>query len=107
MSTINREDAITEIEKAMREDGFRSGTGLVHKAKVYEILRSLPDVKDIIHCKYCKHYWTHRCMDSMLTQLCDLHQTFYDPERDYCSLAERREDDSSHCNKDAIRKGNR
>ena len=46
---------------------------------------------EIIHCEDCKHYWTHRCMDSMPTQWCDLNQTFYNPERDYCSLAERRE----------------
>ncbi len=41
---INREEAITRIEKAMYSDGFRSGTGLIHKTTVYEILRGLPTV---------------------------------------------------------------
>ena len=44
----------------------------------------------IIHCKDCKHHWKHKCMDSMSIEKCDLGQTFYDAEVDYCSLAERR-----------------
>lgn len=46
---------------------------------------------DIIYCKDCKHHWIHKCMDSMPIERCDLGQTFYDAEVDYCSLAERRE----------------
>lgn len=46
---------------------------------------------EIIRCKDCKHYWIHKCMDSMPSERCDLEQTFYDPERDFCSLAEKRE----------------
>lgn len=42
---VSRTEAIAKIEKAMCEDGFRSGTGLVHKTTVYEILRSLPDAQ--------------------------------------------------------------
>ena len=45
----------------------------------------------IIRCKDCKHHWTHKCMDSMPIERCDLEQTFYDAEHDFCSLAERRE----------------
>lgn len=45
----------------------------------------------IIRCKDCKHHWTHKCMDSMSIEKCDLEQTFYDAEVDYCSFAERRE----------------
>jgi len=45
----------------------------------------------IIRCKDCKHHWTHECMDSMPIERCDLEQTFYDAEVDYCSLAEMRE----------------
>lgn len=45
----------------------------------------------IIHCKDCKHHWTHKCMDSMPIERCDLGQTFYNAEVDYCSLAKRRE----------------
>jgi hypothetical protein len=48
--------------------------------------------QEIIHCKDCKHHWTHRCMDSIPTEICDLNQTFYDAEVDFCSLAEKRGD---------------
>ena len=51
----------------------------------------LPAVQpEIIHCKDCKHHFVHRCMDSIPTEICDLNQTFYDAEVDFCSLAERR-----------------
>lgn len=46
---------------------------------------------EIVRCKDCKHHWTHKCMDSMPIERCDLEQTFYDAEHDFCSLAERRE----------------
>ena len=49
--------------------------------------------KPLIRCKDCKHHWTHRCMDSMPTEICDLNQIFYDPNIDFCSLAERRTDE--------------
>lgn len=48
---------------------------------------------EIIRCKDCKHHWIHRCMDSMPTEICDLDQTFYDPNIDFCSMAERRTDE--------------
>ena len=47
---------------------------------------------EIVRCCDCKHHWTHKCMDSMPIERCDLEQTFYDAEVDYCSLAERRND---------------
>ena len=50
---------------------------------------------EIIRCKDCKHHWIHRCMDSMPTEICDLNQTFYDPNIDFCSLAERRTDEQT------------
>jgi len=50
-----------------------------------------PIQPEIVRCKDCKHHWTHKCMDSIPTERCDLEQTFYDAEVDYCSLAERRE----------------
>lgn len=46
---------------------------------------------EVIRCKDCKHHWIHRCMDSMPTEMCELDQTFYDANVDFCSLAERRE----------------
>jgi len=56
-------------------------------------IEQLPSVEpQIIRCKDCKHHLTHKCMDSMPIERCDLEQTFYDAEVDYCSLAERRED---------------
>ena len=55
-------------------------------------IEQLPSAQpDIIRCKDCKHHWTHGCMDSMPIERCDLGQTFYDAEVDFCSLAERRE----------------
>ena len=50
---------------------------------------------EIVRCKECKHHWIHRCMDSMPTEICDLGQTFYDPNADFCSLAERRTDEKN------------
>lgn len=55
------------------------------------VIGELPTVQsETIHCKDCKHHWTHRCMDSIPTEICDLNQTFYDAEVDFCSLAKRR-----------------
>ena len=54
------------------------------------VIHSLPSAQpEIIRCKDCKHYWIHKCMDSMPIERCDLEQTFYGAEVDYCSLAER------------------
>ena len=56
------------------------------------ITNALPNIQpEIVRCKDCKHHWTHRCMDSMPIERCDLGQTFYDAEVDFCSLAEKRE----------------
>ena len=49
------------------------------------------NVARVIHCRNCKYFRIHRCMDSMPIEICDLDQTFYDPDRDFCSLAESRE----------------
>ena len=68
---------------------------MLSKEKVLLIndLEKLPSIQpEIIYCKDCKHHWTHKCMDSMPIERCDLEQTFYDAEHDFCSLAERRED---------------
>lgn len=65
-----------------------------HK-KLREMQKALPE---IIRCKDCKHHWTHKCMDSMPIEGCDLEQIFYDAEHDFCSLAERRTDDQRRSN---------
>lgn len=49
--------------------------------------------KPLVRCRECKHHCTHRCMDSMPTEICELDQTFYDANVDFCSLAERRTDE--------------
>lgn len=60
-----------------------------YNARSIETIRNLPSVQQkIIHCKDCKHYWVHRCMDSIPIEICDLNQTFYDAEVDFCSLAD-------------------
>ncbi len=56
------------------------------------MIKQLPPIQpEIVRCKDCKHHWTHKCMDSMPIERCDLEQTFYDAEHDFCSLAVRRE----------------
>lgn len=50
------------------------------------------DVTHVIRCRKCKYFWAYRCMDSMPIEMCELGQTFYDPDIDFCSLAESREE---------------
>ena len=59
-------------------------------------IKTLPSSQpEIVRCKDCKHHWTHSCMDAMPREICDLDQTFYDARVDFCSLAERRTDESN------------
>ena len=61
---------------------------------IWKNLMDLPSVQpEIIHCRDCKHHWTHSSMDAFPREICDLDQTFYDSNIDYCSLAERRTDE--------------
>lgn len=82
-------DADALIEKCggwYVEEGTESG----FIGTLKNLLAIQPTVQpEIIHCKDCKHHFTHRCMDSIPTEICDLNQTFYDAEVDFCSLAER------------------
>lgn len=57
-------------------------------------IKALPsaDVVQVIRCRKCKYFWTYRCMDSMPIETCELAQTFYNPDLDFCSLAKRREE---------------
>jgi hypothetical protein len=84
---ISRQAAIEEIERWL---------GYIDDDMVCRMLigmKRLPSAQQecIIHCKDCKHHWTHKCMDSMPIERCDLGQTFYDAEVDYCSFAKRSE----------------
>ena len=70
-----------------------------YNATIKAYIDAQPTIQpDIIHCKDCKHRWTYKCMDSMPIERCDLEQTFYDAEHDFCSLAERRADDQRRSN---------
>ena len=86
--TISRQAAIDTIKERYYKYG--------RFAKIEELvwnIEKLPSAQpEIVRCKDCKHHWTHKCMDSMPIERCDLEQTFYDAEHDFCSLAERRED---------------
>ena len=82
---ISRQDAIEVVQNRHM---------MLSKEKVLLIndLEKLPSTQpEIIYCKDCKHHWTYKSMDRMPIEICDLEQTFYDEEHDFCSLAERRE----------------
>ena len=87
--TISRKAAIEAINKALDRQTLLNR--FVRKVAIDAIKQLPPTQPEIIRCKDCKHRWTHKCMDSMPIERCDLEQTFYDAEVDYCSLAERRE----------------
>lgn len=61
---------------------------------VREAINSLPsaDVVQVVRCRKCKYFRTYRCMDSMPIETCELAQTFYNPDLDFCSLAKCREE---------------
>lgn len=92
---VSRQAAFDEISKQQTYKMFEGEDTVYFDANdVGSVLVSLPSAQpEIIHCRDCKHHWTHRCMDSMPTEICDLNQTFYDPNIDFCSLAERRTDE--------------
>ncbi len=95
MTLIDREEAIKELTKAQlsadycREHDIDNSINL---GMMCIVLRSLPITQEIIHCKECKHHWTHKCMDGIPIEICDLKQTFYNAEVDFCSLGKRREE---------------
>ena len=86
---ISRQAAMDALNNELRYGAVINQCGL---EAAYEVIEDLPSAQpEIIYCKDCKHHWTHKCMDSMPIERCDLEQTFYDAEHDFCSLAERRE----------------
>lgn len=81
-------DAAMQDVSCIRTHEFNAGA-----TRAANRIKRLPSAQpEIIRCKDCKHHWTHKCMDSMPIERCDLEQTFYDAEHDFCSLADRRED---------------
>lgn len=93
MDCISRKAAIDAIRDNESEN-YITINNLIDKDVAVALLENLPSAQpEIVRCKECKHHWIHRCMDSMPTEICDLSQTFYDPNVDFCSLAERRTDE--------------
>ena len=78
-------DAIDDIESEVA-DGF----GFQYEKWRKHFAELPPTQPEIVRCKDCKHHWTYKSMDRMPIEICDLEQTFYDAEHDFCSLAERR-----------------
>jgi hypothetical protein len=90
MDQIERQAVLDKLREAENHAFNSFYKGLV---KAHKIIADMPSAKpEIIRCKGCKHHWIHRCMDSMPTEICELGQTFYDANVDFCSLAERRTD---------------
>ena len=80
------------IDREAAVDAIYHHLPSVSRTRARTMLHEVPSAQpEIIRCKDCKHHWTHKCMDSMPIERCDLGQTFYDAEVDFCSLAERRE----------------
>ena len=94
MDLIDRQAAIDALAKfvpyAICDESTESYTNGLTDA--YNLICQLPSAQPIVRCCDCKHHWIYRCMDSMPMEKCDLEQTFYDANVDYCSLAERRTD---------------
>ncbi len=81
---IHRDDAIRLAEQGQVQ-GF--------PWQFQMLLRlSSADVVQVVRCRKCKYFRTYRCMDSMPIETCELAQTFYNPDLDFCSLAKRREE---------------
>ena len=92
--TISRKLAIDALDKCPCGGKDENGNPWIYKENAVEAIEMVEPSPEpqIIRCKDCKHHWTYKCMDSMPIERCDLEQTFYDAERDFCSLAERRTD---------------
>lgn len=93
---ISRQVAIKKFNERQRKliycFGFENDMVKIMNIAKSIIIAIPPAQPEIIRCKDCKHHWTYKCMDSMPIEKCDLEQTFYDAEHDFCSLAERRTD---------------
>ena len=90
---LTSKDAITvlrNLQDWLYYSSMNGGTSIQREA--IDIAIGALKQPEIVRCCDCKHHWTHKCMDSMPIERCDLEQTFYDAEVDYCSLAERRTD---------------
>jgi len=90
---IRKEDAVkASLEFTVEYLGGAFDEGLQKELK--NNLESLEpaDVVQVVRCRKCKYFWTYRCMDSIPIETCELAQTFYNPDSDFCSLAKRREE---------------
>ena len=77
------------VDKHSLENGWTGGV-----LDAMEAVEDIPaaDVVPVVRCRKCKYFWTYQCMDSMPIETCELAQTFYNPDLDFCSLAKRREE---------------
>lgn len=84
MLLIEQKEAVEGVREL-----FSLGDCFCDEYSIVGMLNRLP-TQEIIRCKDCKHHWVYKCMDSIPKEICDLNQTFYDAEVDFCSLAEKR-----------------
>ena len=90
MILVNQQDVINNINEWIKSsEYYKDDKGIFLLQMVRDTIKKLP-TQEIIHCKDCKHHWTHKCMDSVPIEICDLKQTFYDAEVDFCSLGKKR-----------------
>ena len=92
MALIEQQKALDAIEKCHKRCCRTDSCGdeWIHYETTLVEIESIKPKLEVIHCTDCKHHWVHKCMDSPAIERCDLNQTFYDADYDFCSLAERR-----------------
>lgn len=95
---ISVQEALDAVEESRRLNHHKDAKeACAHEYEHRHFLKILMDIQPadvtrVIRCRNCKYFWAYRCMDSMPIEMCELGQTFYDPDRDFCSLAERRKE---------------
>lgn len=88
---ISKKKAFDELDYAYMHCADIDCYGLSTALDVIDEIESA-DVVQVVRCRKCKYFWTYQCMDSMPIETCELAQTFYNPDLDFCSLAKRREE---------------
>ena len=92
---IRKQDAIDAIHCDIKITGRENAETVCKTIESFtDGIKSLEpaDVAPVVRCRKCKYFWTYQCMDSMPIETCELAQTFYNPDLDFCSLAKRREE---------------
>lgn len=92
---IRKQDAVEALDGKIIVTGRENADAVLQYMKdITNKIKSIEpaDVEQVVRCRKCKYFWTYRCMDSMPIETCELAQTFYNPDSDFCSLAKRREE---------------